>query len=190
MKSKIIATLLALSALMSTSCLAVAMDSNKDPKGPGKVPLVQKADLIVSNLEYKVLDRSPAGHPNRQLIQFSITVKNQATGPRPASTANSLTREGMAMHSRGRFKLRFCVDNSSHCSSVESCRQLREVARAIIGPLAPGATQTVRFNLLVLKVSWPTYVAIVDSRNWIDEWNETNNLKRIILPFTFNWEHS
>ena len=190
MKSKIIATLLALSALMSTSCLAVAMDSNKNPKGPGKVPLVQKADLIVSNLEYKVLDRSPAGHPNRQLIQFSITVKNQATGPRAASTANSLTREGMAMHSRGRFKLRFCVDNSSHCTSVESCRQLREVARAIIRPLAPGASETVRFNILVPKVSWPTYVAIVDSHNWIDEWNETNNLKRIILPFTFNWEHS
>ena len=184
MKSKIIATLLALSALMSTSCLAIAMDSNKDPKGPGKVPLVQKADLIVSNIENRLLDRSPAGHPDEQLIQFSVTVKNQASGPRAASTANSLTRGGMAMLSRGKFKFRFCIDDPSHCSSVASCRHLHEVARAIIRPLAPGASQTVTFNLLVPKAGALTYVAIVDSRNWIDEWNETNNLKRI--PFIFS----
>ncbi len=192
MKSKIIATLLALSALMFTSCLAIAMDSNKNSKGSGKIPLMQKADLLVSNIEYRLLDRSPAGQSGKQLIQFSVTVKNQATGPRAASTANSLTKGGMAMLSRGKSKLRFCIDDSSHCSSVESCRHLREVARAIIRPLAPGASQTVRFNLLVSKAVPLTYVAIVDSFNWIDEWNETNNLRRMMLPlnlFNYNWEH-
>ena len=184
MKSKIIVTLLALSALIFTSGLAVAMDSNKNPKGPGKTPLLQKADLIVSNVESKILDRSPAGQPDAQLMQFSVTVKNQATGPRAASTANSLTKGGMAMLSRGKFKFRFCIDDPSHCSSVASCRHLHEVARAIIRPLAPGASQTVTFNLLVPKAGALTYVAIVDSLNWIDEWNETNNLKRI--PFIFS----
>ena len=183
MKFKIKSTFLALLALLVTSGPAVSMDSNKNPKGPGKIRLVQKADLIVSKFESKLLDRSPSGHPDKQLMQFSVTVKNQASGPRAASTVNSLTKEGMTMLSRGRSKFRFCIDDSSHCSSVESCRHLREVARAIIRPLAPGASQTVTFNVYVLKGGLPTYVAIVDSLNWIDEWDETNNIKRISFYF-------
>jgi len=141
----------------------------------GKVLLVKKADLIVEKIEIKKVAQDPAiitpgkDVKVRYKVEIKVTVKNKAIGANAASTENSLTGEGRSRGSGGAFKV--LVEWSDNPPAG-----FNFLGEAGVTALAPGASKMVFFEQWLPKGTERKYRVTVDHLNWIEEWDEKNNV--------------
>ena len=149
----------------------------KISKGPDRVLMPKKADLIVEKITTQKIDQKPKLIPPgahvkvSYKVKISVTVKNAAFGPRAGSTAASLTPEGRARHCAGASKLLL------QWTKDPTTGTFNYLGEAGIPPLNPGESKTVFFTQWVRKGEIRKYIATADHLNWINEWNEMNNVK-------------
>ena len=164
-----------LTATLNTSIMALiivtmlagaslAQDNRATTLGPSRMMLPKKPDLIISNISTRVVQREP----RRQKVEIKVTVKNNAIGPRGASTAASLTSAGKARHCAGASKL--LLEWTTNPTAG-----FNYLGEAGVVALSPGASRTCTFFQWVPAGSFRKYRAQADHLNWIAEWNEGNN---------------
>jgi hypothetical protein len=154
---------------------ALAIDMNEKAPSPAqptspqkKLPQMQlspgdrlelKPDLIVQRLNMEV---TSMGAENWRM-KVIVTVKNQGG----ATSSRTLTAEGAARRSGGSFKakIEFTDDRSPYVTLCESG----------VTALAAGATKDFYCQDTIPRETFRRYRATVDSLDWIDESNETNN---------------
>jgi hypothetical protein len=152
-------------ALLVIFCFAsVAYAADAPLKGPA--PLPKKPDLIVENISFlKLIDE-----PTRVQVEISVTVKNQIKLPgQCASTSASLTAEGTARACAGAFKV--LLEWSDNPTAG-----FNRLGEAGMTALNCGDSKTVKFKQWVAKGTSRKYRATADNLNWINEWDEVNNI--------------
>jgi hypothetical protein len=155
------------------ACVAFAQDIKKIQ--PADLALKKKADLIVESITIKKIAQEPAivkpGVPGkiRNKVEIKVTVKNKAVGVTAASTADSLTAEGIRLRTGGAFKV--LVEWSDNPPAG-----FNYLSEGGVTALAPGASSVLTFEQWVPKGVNRKYRATADYLNWIAEWDETNNV--------------
>jgi hypothetical protein len=133
---------------------------------PGTAVIAKKPDLIVENISFsKITDE-----PTRVQVEISVTVKNQIKLPAQcASTAASLTAEGRARACAGAFKVLLEWSDNPPAG-------FNRLGEAGMTALNCGESKTVKFTQWVAKGTSRKYRATADHLNWINEWDEGNNI--------------
>ena len=163
-----------ISFVVVVSLLAQKKQEKVKPTAP--LQLTKKADLIIEKIQIEKIAQDPAIIPHdrkvkiRYKVKISITVKNKVLPTSGASTADSLTPDGVTAHCGGASKLllEWTEDPTSG---------FHRLGEAGISALAPGASKTVSLTQWVPKGAIRKYRATADHLNWIREYSETNNIK-------------
>lgn len=170
-----------MSSLFAVVCfvgVSFAEDFNKPRLDESRIMLAKKADLIVENIKLTKIDQKPrltmpgTGKEIKNIkhkVQITVKVKNNAIGPQAASTENSLTAEGRRRGCGGAFKV--LVEWTD-----DPTRGFNYLAEGGATSLAPGASKTLSFSQWVNQGTNRKYRVTVDHLNWINEWNEGNNV--------------
>ncbi len=170
-----------LTATLNTSIMALiivtmlagaslAQESRGITLGPSRMMPAKKPDLIISQITANVVQREA----QKVKVVIRVTVKNNAVGPRGASTAAFLTSAGRERHCAGVSRL--LLGYRRHSTGGFNYLDEAEVVA-----LNPGASRTYTFSEWVSLGTWGMgtfreYRATVDHLNWIAEWNEGNNI--------------
>lgn len=164
---------------MFVSLCFAGISMAQEPKklGPGEIrKIVKKPDLIVENIQIRKIAQDPriikpGITPTvkvRHKVQIIVRVKNKG-GIESTSTAHSLTAEGRTRRCGGAFKI--LVEWSDN-----PLAGFNYLGEAGISALNAGASRTSSFTQWVPFGAARKYRATVDHLEWIDEWDERNNI--------------
>ena len=154
----------AIVSVLVICCFALVAFAIEAPKGT--VALPKKPDLIIENISFKKI----ADETKRVQVEISVTVKNQIKLPaRCASTSASLTLEGKARACAGAFKVLLEWSDNPPAG-------FNRLGEAGMTALNCGESKTVKFTQWVTKGVSRKYKATADNLNWINEWDEGNNI--------------
>jgi hypothetical protein len=156
---------------------------HKQDKKPVDIVPADKADLVIEKIEVFTPRWSERIREGETLVDNCIRVHIKNRG---IETSSSLNEQGTAAHAGSAFMIRWEVLNDTPGGLASP---IKTNYTKIWEGMFPGAGEAYHVcEESVLRDSSRTYRVTVDSSNWVDEFNERNNVRTITHNSTVNTE--